>query len=179
MIKVLFIKLAGVITVSAIFLSCLITSVYCQNKSDEFTGKTRAVFGFGFADLLHAGLMYKLGKADHVGISAGIVPLPLEGLVLSITAEHRLYLGKDNSSTGNKQWFCRQSFSYISDRESGGSLSITVGKDFSKVPRRGFTADAGIQIPLPKETGDRDFYGEIRIQYYFFRGRNSRLLYNK
>jgi hypothetical protein len=148
-------------------MSCLFTSVYCQSNTDALISKTKVVFGLGFPELLHAGFGFDLGKSNQLGLSAGFLPRDVEPVV-TINAEHRLYFGKIKNATNKRQWFCRQSFSYSSDREKGGLLSFTFGKDFSRTAKRGFTADVGVQIPIPKESSDRDLYAALRIQYYIF-----------
>jgi hypothetical protein len=142
--------------------STIISAQNTHNTSS--TAKTKAVFGFGFPELAHAGFSFDVTPHNQVGLSAGFLPLPLEaviGINLKTTAFRRV-------------WFCRQSFSYISDREKGGIAAITFGKDFGKTAERGWTADAGIQVPTRKESSDRTFYAAIRIQYFiYFRKKTS------
>ncbi len=136
------------------------------NVTSAQISKSKAVFGFGFPELIHAGLGHDITPVNQLGFSVGFVPRAIES-AFNISVEHRLYLFKLNEITGHKQWFFRQSYSYLSDRE-GGTLCFTLGKDLSKSPRHGISFDAGIQLPLEKGVGDRSYYGAVRLQYYLY-----------
>jgi hypothetical protein len=156
-----------------ILASWLCITANCQDNAGLQFSKTKFVFGFSFSELIHAGLGFDVSKSNQFSFYAGFLPQQYSDILISVTAEHRLYLGKVNERTMKKQFFLRQSFSYHSDRDKGGLLSFTIGKDFSKKIKNGLTADAGIQIAVPKESGDRSIYGNLRLQYYLFFKKNK------
>ena len=155
------------ISILAFIMGWFCTSAFSQRTTDVPVTKSKVVFGLAFPELVHTGISFDISTFNQIGFSAGILPTIFEPVV-SLNAEHRLYFGNIRDISLRRQWFFRQSFSCLSEREKGGALAFTFGKDFSKNPRNGWTADAGVQIPLPKESSDRDFYAALRIQYYFY-----------
>lgn len=149
-----------------LFILCVL-AVHCHyaySQTDTLS-KTRWVAGFGFPELLHGGLRLDMTRFNQIGFSAGFVP-NFDEMVGSVSFEHRIYFTRINTRKAN--WFTRQSFSFVSDRE-GGLLAFSVGADLrSKSGRSGWTFDAGIDFAVPKEEYDRDFYGALRVQYYHY-----------
>ena len=149
-----------------LFILCAIAAhtQLAYSQTDSLT-KTRWVAGFGFPELLHGGLRFDITRLNQIGFSAGFVP-NFDEIVSSLSIEHRIYFARIHSRKTN--WFTRQSFSFLSDRD-GGLLAFTVGTDLrSRSGRAGWTFDAGIDFPVSKEEDDRDFYGALRIQYYHY-----------
>lgn len=144
----------------------LLASCFTHAASQESLSRTRIVAGLSVPELLHLGVATQLTGSSLVGISAGVGPT-WGGLWPSLNAEHRLYIGAKNRTTGRRQWFVRQSVSYFPSGEDL-VLAFTAGADLrSKRSSSGWTIDAGLLQLRPDEKGERArYFPALRFQYY-------------
>jgi len=103
-----------------LFLTASFFSIISFAQTDSLS-KSRWLVGFGFPELIHAGIRWDLFKHSQLGVSAGFVPNFGE-MAVAASIEHRLYFTKINSRRWN--WFTRQSFTYVSERQNGGLLHL-------------------------------------------------------
>lgn len=148
-------------------------SCFLNIAAQEPLSKTRILCGLSAPELLHLGVATQITRSNMVGISAGVGPT-WGGLWPSVNAEHRLYLGPSNRTTGRRQWFLRQSVSYFPGGEDV-VFALTAGADLrSKRPGSGWTVDAGVWQLIPDEKGEQARYAPaLRFQYYGLFRRHS------
>ena len=133
----------AIITVLSFYLN-----LYGQENQ---AGKIRFVAGLSAPELFHGGITYRIANASQLGLNAGAGPT--WGMTwTSISLEHRLYLGKNDTRINQKTWFFRQGTTFFPSGESSQqfTLNLTVGKDLPfKNINNGITIDAGV-FYLPK-----------------------------
>ena len=61
---------------------------------------------------LHAGFTYSIANASQFGLNAGAGP-SWGGVWLSVSLEHRLYIGGNAVRTSQRVWFIRQGVTYF------------------------------------------------------------------
>lgn len=136
---------------------------------------TNFVLGVSGPELLHAGVAFRVSNSNQLGINAGIGPSSGE-VWPSLSIEHRLYLGKNDTKTNQKLWFCRQGATFFPSARSSQkfALTLTGGKDFSfKKPGNGITIDAGF-FYLPESESSSiilirslNLWPAVRFEFYF------------
>ena len=163
--------------VCKIFFTLLIL-FFCDPDVSAQTEKkttTNFVLGISGPELFHAGVAFRVSNSNLLGINAGIGPSSGE-VWPSISIEHRLYLGKNDSKTSQKAWFCRQGATFFPSARSSQkfALTLTGGKDFSfKKPGNGITIDAGF-FYLPESENSSiilirslNLWPALRFEFYF------------
>ncbi|WP_310992721.1 hypothetical protein [Aequorivita marina] len=160
--------------ISLLFLFC----AFLMQAQQESLTKTRFVTGLSVPELIHLGANVDVGKRSQIGASTGF--LVFYGYHPTLSVEHRLYFSKLNDFTNRRNWFFRQSGTYLpsigdeigSDYQT--ALSLSIGLDFrSKSRKSGWTLDLGAFIAFPHEdsTGsnsDTVIGPMLRIQYYSY-----------
>ncbi|MEO5946507.1 MAG: hypothetical protein ABIP79_06790 [Chitinophagaceae bacterium] len=147
-----------------------------KNKALETqTNKTKIVGGISGPELLHVGITYRIANSSQLGLNVGAGP-SLGTIWTSISLEHRLYLGKNNSRTDLKSWFFRQGTTFFPSAKPPQqfTLNLSVGKDLPfKNPKNGITIDAGV-FYLPQSESSSIIlikslclWPALRFQLYF------------
>ena len=155
------------------FLLFSVTTTYCQNTN---SGKTKLVAGISGPELLHAGITHRLGNTNLLGINAGVGP-SLGSIWPSISLEHRLYIGKNDTRINKKTWFLRQGITFFSSAKSSQQVTFnfTAGKDlpFKKKSTNGITIDAGFFYLNDSESSSiilvrsLNLWPALRFELYF------------
>ena len=137
--------------------------------------KIRFVTGLSGPELLHAGVTYRIANVSQIGFSAGAGP-SLGTIWPSLSAEHRLYLGKNAEKTNQKTWFFRQGTTFFPAAKSSQqfTLNLTVGKDitFNNI-KSGITIDAGVfYLPESERSSvilvrSLNLWPALRFEFYF------------
>jgi hypothetical protein len=161
-------KCAIVIT-ALLFFNC---NVFAQTKESN---KVRFVIGLSGPELFHAGVTYRLANISQFGLNAGLGPTS-GGVWPTISLEHRLYLGKNDSRINQKVWFFRQGTTFFPSAMSSQqfTLNLTVGKDIPfKSLVNGITIDAGM-FYLPESEMSSiilirslNLWPALRFEFYF------------
>ncbi len=149
------------------------TTACCQNTK---SGKTKFIAGLSGPELLHAGITHRLSNTSLLGINAGAGP-SLGSLWPSISLEHRLYIGKNDTRINQKTWFLRQGATFFPSAKSSQQLTFnfTGGKDlpFKKKPTNGITIDAGFFYLNDSESSSiilirsLNLWPALRFELYF------------
>jgi hypothetical protein len=139
------------------------------------TGKTRFIVGLSGPELLHAGVTYRIVNASQCGLSVGAGP-SAGSIWTSISLEHRLYFGKNNETSNQKAWFCRQGTTFFPSAKSSQqfTLNLSLGKDISfRNVKNGITIDAGV-FYLPESESSSiilirslNLWPALRFELYF------------
>jgi|GEM_PF-1426329 len=144
-------------------------------QAEKTNGNTNLVLGISGPELLHAGVAFRVSNSNQLGINAGIGPSAGEAWP-SISLEHRLYLGKNESRSNQKAWFCRQGITYFPSANSSQHFAFTLtgGKDFAfKKPGNGITIDAGFFYLKDSESSSiilvrsLNLWPALRFEFYF------------
>lgn len=144
-------------------------------QTEKANRKTKFVLGISGPELLHAGAAFRVSNSNQLGINAGIGPSAGEAWT-SISAEHRLYFGKNDSRSNQKEWFCRQGITYFPSANSSQHFAFTLtgGKDFSfNKPGNGITIDAGFFYLKDSESSSiilvrsLNLWPALRFEFYF------------
>ncbi len=155
------------------FLLFLTTITYCQNTK---SGKTKIIAGLSGPELLHAGVTHRIANSNLLGVNVGAGP-SLGSIWPSISLEHRLYLGKNDTRINLKTWFLRQGITFFPSAKSSQQLTFnfTGGKDlpFKKKPTNGITIDAGFFYLNDSESSSiilirsLNLWPALRFELYF------------
>ena len=137
--------------------------------------ETRIVAGLSGPELLHAGITYRIANISQLGLNAGAGP-SLGNIWISISLEHRLYLGKNDARINQKTWFFRQGTTFFPSAKSSQqfTLNLTLGKDIPfKNIKKGITIDAGV-FYLPESENSSiilvkslNLWPALRFEFYF------------
>ena len=136
---------------------------------------TNFILGVSGPELLHAGVAFRVSNSNQFGINAGIGPSAGE-VWPSISIEHRLYFGKNDTKTNQKAWFCRQGATFFPSARSSQkfALTLTAGKDFPfKKQGNGITIDAGFfYLPESERSSiilirSLNLWPALRFEFYF------------
>ena len=137
--------------------------------------KTRNVAGLSAPELFHAGITYRIANVSQLGLNAGAGP-SLGAIWTSISLEHRLYLGSNDSKINQKTWFFRQGVTFFPSARSPQqfTLNLTLGKDIPfKNIKNGITIDAGV-FYLPESENSSiilvkslNLWPALRFEFYF------------
>ena len=158
----------------ALVITLFFSSLNLCAQQDKIS-KTRFVTGLSAPELLHAGVTYRIANASQFGLSVGVGPS--SGTTwLSISLEHRLYLGKNAEKTNQKTWFFRQGTTFFPAAKSSQqlTLNLTVGKDIPfKNIKNGITIDAGVfYLPESERSSlilvkSLNLWPALRFEFYF------------
>jgi hypothetical protein len=146
--------------------------VYSQENNP---GKTRFVIGAAGPELFHAGVTYRVANINQLGLNAGLGP-SLGSVWTAISIEDRVYFGRSDKRTNQKNWFCRVGTTFFPQAESPQrfTFNLTAGKDLLfKNQKNGITIDAGVFYLQDSEGSSiilipsLDLWPALRVQFYF------------
>ena len=158
-----------------LLLAVLLLLITTNSWSQKDEKPAKLVAGIAGPELLHAGINYRAGNSNLLGLNFGIGPTS-GGTWPTISAEHRLYFGKNHERSGMKSWFCRQGVTFFPSAKSSQQVSfnLTVGKDLPfKKAGNGFTIDAGVFYLNDSEESSiilirsLNLWPALRFQFYF------------
>jgi hypothetical protein len=123
-------------------------------------GNVSITAGFGFPDLLNAGIRYQIGQTQ-VGVSAGFFPIPGESMISG--SFNLLYHFAGSSELSDRRpWYGRMGLVYLHDKKEGSFndklvlLDIRGGREFNISSKFGISLDAGIMFKLFQDVGENE-----------------------
>ena len=141
----------------------------------DIVSKQRFVFGLSAPELLHIGYTYRLSNTSQLGLNAGVGPT-WGSIWPTISLEHRLYVGENDTRINQKTWFFRQGATlFPSGRQRQKfTLNLTAGKDIVfKNRKNGITIDAGVfHLPNSERSSiilvrSLNLWPALRFQFYY------------
>lgn len=123
-------------------------------------GNVSITAGFGFPDLLNAGIRYQIGRAQ-IGISAGFMPVAGESVTSALFDVHYHFAGS-SALSARQPWYGRLGLSYLHDKKEGSFdekfvfVGIRAGREFNISEHFGIAIDAGLMYKLYSDVEEND-----------------------
>jgi len=117
--------------------------------------------GFGFPDLVNAGIRYQIGQAQ-IGVAAGFMPVEGESVTSASLDLYYHFIGSSELST-RRPWYGRLGLAYLHDKKEGVFndkfvfIGLRVGREFNISQNFGISLDAGIMYKLYSDVEADDF----------------------
>lgn len=158
---------------------CTFVNITCLSGQ----GGVNITAGFGFPEVINAGLRYELGQSQ-VGVAAGFLPAKDEKVTFVAFSFWHHFIGSSALSE-RKPWYGRLGMDYVQDKMEGTPgdklvfLDLRGGREFNISENFGISVDAGIIYKIYADAGDSDLgqflydfmwalpCGGIRVFYKF------------
>lgn len=114
--------------------------------------------GFGFPDLVNAGIRYQIGQAQ-IGVAAGFMPVEGES-VTSASLDLFYHVAGSSELSTRRPWYGRLGLAYFHDKKAGVFnekfvfLDMRGGREFNISQNFGISLDAGVMYRLFKDVGE-------------------------
>jgi len=143
------------------YLVILVTICACISTARlSGQGNLNITAGFGFPDLLNAGIWYQIDQTQ-IGVAVGFIPLEGESMTSALFDVYYHFAGSSELST-RKPWYGRLGLAYLHDKDEGTFndkfvfIGLRVGREFNLSQHFGISLDAGLMYKLYSDVQAND-----------------------